>query len=214
MSLAPPATPVRRSARPLTSKPSSSLSRPSAARMVACRSRNWMRAFDGHQADLVGGADALAGLHAAAGHPDGEAGGVVLAAIVALHHRRAAKFAGPDDERRVEQAALFQVRRAARRSAGRSSGRAACGCRSACRARPSRPCPACRRAARSARRARRAGGRAGICGRSSRCACLRARSRSSARRFARLAVHVADFQRRGLHAVGEFVAGDARVEFA
>ncbi len=56
----------------------------------------------------------MPGLNAAAGQPDGEAARVVVAAVVgggerALRVGRAAEFAAPDDERVVEQAALFEV---------------------------------------------------------------------------------------------------------
>jgi hypothetical protein len=98
-------------------------------------------AVDGHQPDLVGRADPDARADAAAGHPDGEPGRVVLAAAIALHHRGPAELARPDDQRRVEQPALFQVGEQRGDPARPSSGRGAGGCSSACRARPSRPCP-------------------------------------------------------------------------
>ena len=41
-----------------------------------------------------------AGFDAAARHPDRKAGCIVLPSAVVLHHRRAAEFARPDDERR------------------------------------------------------------------------------------------------------------------
>lgn len=61
--------------------------------------------FDSVVAEVVGGAVDVAGLDAATGHPDGEAVGVVIATITALREGRSAEFAGPDDERAVEQAA-------------------------------------------------------------------------------------------------------------
>ena len=68
---------------------------------------------DGAQAELVGGADDLAALDAAAGHPDREAVGVVVAAFgaagAAVGDGTAAEFAAPDHQRGVEQAAGFEV---------------------------------------------------------------------------------------------------------
>jgi len=39
-----------------------------------------------------------AALHAAARHPDGIAVRIVIAAVIALRHRRAAELAGPDHQ--------------------------------------------------------------------------------------------------------------------
>src|SRR5262249_16466207 len=67
--------------------------------------------FGGVEAQFVGGAVGLAGLHAGAGHEHGVAVWVVVAAEVgagggaALAERRAAELAAPDHQRRVEQAA-------------------------------------------------------------------------------------------------------------
>ena len=70
------------------------------------------------EAELVGGSMDMAGLHAAAGHPHGEAVVVVVAAVdLALigarggqfDGRGAAELAAPDDERLVEQAAALEV---------------------------------------------------------------------------------------------------------
>ena len=58
---------------------------------------------------LVGGAVGHAALHAAAGHPEAEAGGVVVAPVVLLDVWRAAKLAAPDDESLVEQSAFLQI---------------------------------------------------------------------------------------------------------
>ena len=66
--------------------------------------------LDGVQAELVGRADDVAPLHAAAGQPHREAVGIVVAAVPFLGHRRAAELAAPDDQRLVEQAALLEVR--------------------------------------------------------------------------------------------------------
>ena len=65
--------------------------------------------LDRVEAKLVGGAVDDAALDAAAGHPDGEAVGVMIAAVGALGTRCAAELGGPDDDRVVEQAALFQI---------------------------------------------------------------------------------------------------------
>ena len=62
------------------------------------------------EAEVVAGAERDAGLDAAAGQPHGEGVGVMVAAVTAaLHHRRAAEFAAPDDQRVVEHAALLQI---------------------------------------------------------------------------------------------------------
>ena len=62
------------------------------------------------EAELVGLAEGDAGLDAAAGQPHREGVRMMVAAVrSALHHRRAAELAAPDDERVVEQPALLQV---------------------------------------------------------------------------------------------------------
>src|SRR5262249_28265647 len=48
-------------------------------------------------------------LYAGAGEPDAEPVLIVVAAVVALGERRAPELAGPDDERRIEQAARLEV---------------------------------------------------------------------------------------------------------
>ena len=69
------------------------------------------RAVDGLVAELVGGADGDARADAAAGQPHGEAVGVVVAAgaLGVLGGRLAAELAAPDDDRRIEQAALLEI---------------------------------------------------------------------------------------------------------
>src|SRR5215468_10927327 len=57
--------------------------------------------FRGVQAEFVGRADDLATLDAAAGQQGGEAVGVVVAAVGALGHRRAAELAAPDHQGRI-----------------------------------------------------------------------------------------------------------------
>ncbi len=62
------------------------------------------------EAELIRLAERDSGFDATAGQPHGEAIRVMVAAVVAaLNHRRAAEFTAPDDERRIEQTALFQV---------------------------------------------------------------------------------------------------------
>lgn len=63
---------------------------------------------------VVGFADGLAGLDAAAGEPHGEAAGVVVTTEAgggeaALAVNGASEFAAPDDERVIEKASLFEV---------------------------------------------------------------------------------------------------------
>src|SRR5262245_4550714 len=65
--------------------------------------------LDRVHAKLVGAADGAAAFDAGAGQPHREAIGVVVAAVAFFGHGGAAKLAAPDDERRVEQAAAFQV---------------------------------------------------------------------------------------------------------
>ena len=65
-------------------------------------------------AEVVRLADDVAALDAGAGHPEAEAARVMVAAVVVLGERAlridgAAELAAPDDERVVEQAALFQI---------------------------------------------------------------------------------------------------------
>ena len=65
----------------------------------------------GRAAEFVGLADADAPLDAAAGHPHGEAVGVVVAAraLGVFGGRLAAELAAPDHQRLVEQAAALQI---------------------------------------------------------------------------------------------------------
>ena len=91
--------------------------------------------LDGVEAELVGRAVDDAALDAAAGHPDGEAERMVVAAVgLFLRPGRAAELGGPDDDRLIEQAALLQVAQQARDrlvdfgaelASGSSSGRCA-----------------------------------------------------------------------------------------
>ena len=72
------------------------------------------RVFDDVVAEFVGLAVDDAGLDAAAGHPDGEAAGVMIAAVVvfgefALAINRSAELPAPNHQRVIQQAALFEV---------------------------------------------------------------------------------------------------------
>ena len=86
---------------------------------------------DGVVAEVVGRAVGLAALDSAAGEPDGEAVGVVVAAVLALGAGGPAELAAPDDQRLVEQAALLQVGQQTGDRAGRSA-RSKSGCRRRC----------------------------------------------------------------------------------
>src|SRR5262245_48447971 len=65
--------------------------------------------FDGRETEFVGRAVADPALHASTGHPDRETVMVVIAAFLSFGCRRAAELATPDDERFVEQSALFEI---------------------------------------------------------------------------------------------------------
>ena len=65
--------------------------------------------INGLVAVLVGGAIHGAALHAAAGHPEAEAEGIVIASVAALREGGAAEFAHPHDQRAVEQPAAFEI---------------------------------------------------------------------------------------------------------
>ena len=56
-------------------------------------------------------------------------------------------------------------------------------------------------------------GEQALAGKFCRVVCQRDRGRSCARTDSRFAFQIADFERGGLHAPAEFVAGDAGVEF-
>ena len=60
------------------------------------------------QPDLVRCADHLAALDAAAGHPDGEAPRVVIAALALLVEGRASELSAPDDERSSSSPRAFR----------------------------------------------------------------------------------------------------------
>src|SRR5581483_3474588 len=61
------------------------------------------------KAQFVGRAKGLTAAHAAARQPGTEAIRVLVAATVALHHRRAAELTSPDDQRTFQQTALLQI---------------------------------------------------------------------------------------------------------
>ncbi len=66
------------------------------------------------QTQIVGAADRLASLHAAAGEPHGEAGGVVVAAVPLFAHGGPAELAPPQDQRVFQEAAGFEIAQQAR----------------------------------------------------------------------------------------------------
>ena len=61
------------------------------------------------QAQIVRGTDNLPALHAAAGHPHGEAGGIVVAAVAFFAHGSSAEFATPNHERLIQQPARLEI---------------------------------------------------------------------------------------------------------
>src|SRR5579871_708763 len=65
--------------------------------------------LDGGVAEVVGRADHLSALYAAARHPGAEAARIVVAALAALVGRGPAELSAPDDQRLVEQAAALEV---------------------------------------------------------------------------------------------------------
>src|SRR4051794_38853743 len=78
--------------------------------------------LDNVKSEVIGPADPLTALNPPAGHPHAErepmmvsALAVLLAGLAVLDHGSAAKLAPPDDERAVEQPALFQVLQQGRR---------------------------------------------------------------------------------------------------
>ena len=88
---------------------------PNRCRSVAWKSWTWTGLTHGVHAQIVGFAVTEARLHAAAGHPDGEGIGMMVAAParpiveVALNERRAAEFSAPNDQRVVQESALLKV---------------------------------------------------------------------------------------------------------
>ena len=65
--------------------------------------------FDGVVAEVVGRTVNGSAFYAAAGHPDGEPVGVMIATIASLGKGRATEFAGPDDECFLKQASTAQI---------------------------------------------------------------------------------------------------------
>ena len=70
----------------------------------------------GAEADIVGSSDDLAALDATSGHPDGEAVGVVIAAVPvaasafgSILEWRSAEVASPEDDRVFEEAAALEI---------------------------------------------------------------------------------------------------------
>ena len=63
--------------------------------------------FDSVISPFVGGAVGIAGTDSAAGQPNGESLGVVIASVVVLREGSAAEFAAPPDECVLEKASRF-----------------------------------------------------------------------------------------------------------
>ena len=182
--------------------------------MVACRSWTLARSTRGLEADLVGLAVMDAALDAAAGEPGGEGVRVVVAAhllrvLRPLRHRQPAELAAPDDQRRVEQAALLQV--------GQQGGDGLIGLAGelamvAGDVGVAVPAPlvlhaAASRSARSGRRAPPAAGPSDTAGEVAAAADCRGRRGSAI--GSRFAVDVERFRGGHLHAVGQLEALDA-----
>src|SRR5262245_20782993 len=68
-----------------------------------------MSVLHGGEAELVGRAMNAATLDTTAGHPHGESEWMVIAAVGFFCSWGTAELGGPDDERFVEQTALFEV---------------------------------------------------------------------------------------------------------
>ena len=179
-------------------------SRPSRCRIVAWRSWTCSRSSTACRPSSSVAPMVWPPLHAAAGHPHGEAVGVVVAAVALLAHRRAAELAAPDDQRLVEQAAALQVVQQAGDRLVASRGRARRGSSRCRRGRPT----CCRRrgrAARTGRRARPAGGPAGSCRPKSAVSLLVQAVEVAASPAVSLG-EVDRLGRLGLHAEGQLVA--------
>ncbi len=65
--------------------------------------------IDSAEAEFIGCAERAAALNTGAGHPCGEAVGVMVAAVLALCQGSAAELRGPDDESGIEEAVGFEV---------------------------------------------------------------------------------------------------------
>ena len=66
--------------------------------------------FDGSQPKYIGSAIAETGFDSATGHPDRETVVIVVTPFLAFGSRGSAKFSSPQDQRLVEQSALFKIR--------------------------------------------------------------------------------------------------------
>ena len=104
-----PCTSVRRKSRPLERNVSRSWSRPKQVQDRRVQIVHRADVLHRVDAQLVGRADERAPLGAAAGQPDGEALGMMVAAVAACRVRRAAEFARPHNQCFVEQAASFEI---------------------------------------------------------------------------------------------------------
>ena len=65
--------------------------------------------LDGVKTQLVGGAVNVSALDAAARHPDGEGVGMVVSSAGSFRAGGSAELGGPDNQRLIQQAALFEV---------------------------------------------------------------------------------------------------------
>ena len=65
--------------------------------------------FDSVESQFVSGADSLASSCSTAGHPHGEAGGIVIASVAFFTHGSASELATPDDQGFIEQTALLEI---------------------------------------------------------------------------------------------------------
>ena len=185
-------------------------SRPSRCRIVACRSWTCRRSSTAWRPSSSVAPMVWPPLHAAAGHPHGEA------RTGCDRGRRPFRSSACGRTRRPRRPAS---RRAGRGVSGRAAGRRSAGPSprhssrvvlfdAAC-ARPT-CCPRRDRAARTARRVRPAAGRAGRCGRT--MAVVGLVHAVQLLRLCRFVGQIDRLRRVGLHAEGEFVAADAGVE--
>src|ERR1700730_16135905 len=66
--------------------------------------------LDRAQTDLIGRTDVLPAFYTTAGHPHGEAPGIVIAAVALFIEWRAAELSAPDHQSLIEHAAGLEVR--------------------------------------------------------------------------------------------------------
>jgi hypothetical protein len=61
------------------------------------------------QTNVIGRAVSVSGADSSTGHPHGEAGGIVIAAVALLAHRSPTELAPPHDQRLIQKSALPQI---------------------------------------------------------------------------------------------------------